>query len=81
MRVDVFGPCLLVEDVPASARLYVERFGFTPRLETVPEGYRARHAAGLIIGLLKAAATPGLCGSGTSPCGRRVRPSGRRAAR
>jgi catechol 2,3-dioxygenase-like lactoylglutathione lyase family enzyme len=33
MRVDVFGPCLLVEDVPASARFYVQHFGFQPRLE------------------------------------------------
>jgi catechol 2,3-dioxygenase-like lactoylglutathione lyase family enzyme len=33
MRMDVFGPCLLVEDVPASARFYVQHFGFQPRLE------------------------------------------------
>jgi hypothetical protein len=33
MRVDAFGPSLLVEDVPASARFYVEHFGFRPRLE------------------------------------------------
>jgi catechol 2,3-dioxygenase-like lactoylglutathione lyase family enzyme len=33
VHVDVFGPCLLVEDVPASARFYVQHFGFRPRLE------------------------------------------------
>jgi catechol 2,3-dioxygenase-like lactoylglutathione lyase family enzyme len=33
MHVDIFGPCLLVDDVPASARFYVEHFGFRPRLE------------------------------------------------
>jgi catechol 2,3-dioxygenase-like lactoylglutathione lyase family enzyme len=33
VQVDVFGPCLLVEDVPASARFYVQHFGFRPRLE------------------------------------------------
>jgi catechol 2,3-dioxygenase-like lactoylglutathione lyase family enzyme len=33
MRIDAFGPSLLVEDVPASAHFYVEHFGFRPRLE------------------------------------------------
>ena len=33
MDVEVFGPCLLVEDVPASARFYIEHFGFQPRVE------------------------------------------------
>jgi len=33
MNVDAFGPSLLVEDVPASARFHVEHFGFRPRLE------------------------------------------------
>jgi catechol 2,3-dioxygenase-like lactoylglutathione lyase family enzyme len=33
MHVKVFGPCLLVEDVPASARFYIEHFGFQPRVE------------------------------------------------
>jgi catechol 2,3-dioxygenase-like lactoylglutathione lyase family enzyme len=33
VQVDVFGPCLLVEDVPASAHFYVQHFGFRPRLE------------------------------------------------
>jgi catechol 2,3-dioxygenase-like lactoylglutathione lyase family enzyme len=32
MAVDVFGPCLLVEDVPASARFYIQHFGFQPRV-------------------------------------------------
>jgi hypothetical protein len=31
MAVEVFGPCLLVEDVPASARFYIQHFGFQPR--------------------------------------------------
>jgi catechol 2,3-dioxygenase-like lactoylglutathione lyase family enzyme len=31
--VEVFGPCLLVKDVPASARFYIEHFGFQPRVE------------------------------------------------
>jgi catechol 2,3-dioxygenase-like lactoylglutathione lyase family enzyme len=33
MHVEAFGPSLLVEDVPASARFYIEHFGFRPRLE------------------------------------------------
>lgn len=33
MHVDMFGPCLLVDDVPASARFYTEHLGFSPRLE------------------------------------------------
>ena len=33
MAVEVFGPCLLVEDVPVSAGFYVEHFGFQPRVE------------------------------------------------
>jgi hypothetical protein len=33
MAVEVFGPCLLVEDVPASARFYIQHFGFQPRVE------------------------------------------------
>ena len=33
MDVEVFGPCLLVDDVPASADFYVEHFGFQPRVE------------------------------------------------
>ena len=33
MEIETFGPCLLVEDVPASARSYVEQFGFQPRVE------------------------------------------------
>jgi catechol 2,3-dioxygenase-like lactoylglutathione lyase family enzyme len=32
MAVEVFGPCLLVEDVPASARFYIQHFGFQPRV-------------------------------------------------
>jgi hypothetical protein len=33
MHVEVFGPCLLVMDVSASARFYIEHFGFQPRVE------------------------------------------------
>jgi catechol 2,3-dioxygenase-like lactoylglutathione lyase family enzyme len=33
MDVEVFGPCLLVEDVPASAHFYIEHFGFQLRVE------------------------------------------------
>jgi catechol 2,3-dioxygenase-like lactoylglutathione lyase family enzyme len=33
MNVKVFGPCLLVQDVLASARFYIEHFGFQPRVE------------------------------------------------
>jgi catechol 2,3-dioxygenase-like lactoylglutathione lyase family enzyme len=33
MCVEIFGPCLLVEDVPASAGFYIQHFGFQPRVE------------------------------------------------
>ena len=48
MCVEIFGPCLLVEDVPASAGFYFVRADH----DTVPEGYRGRRTQGLIIGLL-----------------------------
>ena len=71
MDVEVFGPCLLVEDVPASARFHVEHFGsklsqqdrpyelafVRADHDTVPKGYRGHRTQGLIIGLLVPDAT------------------------